>query len=574
MTSLQGNPVSNGIGVGPVIIYEPFSWETSQGEISPDETEDMVLRYQQAKQKAKKELERMIEAFSTTDPEKGKIFTAHLDVLFDEVMEEEILGLIQDDLTPPDRAVDEIYGAYIHLLEKTKDPLIRERAADLRDVRSRLLRCWAGKEEKNLSSLPKPVVVVAKDLFPSDTATLDREKVLAIVTEVGGATSHSAIIARSFEIPALLGVAGITERLQEDQTVIVDAVEGRLYCDPTPQEIEQYSRRREEYLLHMSQVKKYLNVEPVTPDGRRIEVELNIACATPQELAGAAYTDGVGLFRTEFLYMGRDRLPTEEEQFQVYRKVLEAFQGRPVTLRTLDIGGDKKLDCLALPKEENPFLGNRALRLCLSHPQMFKTQLRAALRASVHGNLWMMFPMVSSMEDIHQAKAAVQEAKNELEMEGIPYSEDMKLGVMIEIPAIALMADQIAKEVDFASIGSNDLCQYLTATDRMNPAVAEYYRSFHPAMFRLIGYAAQPFLSEGKEIGVCGEMGGDPLSAAVLIGLGITRLSMGASSVPHIKKLITGLSYERAKEIAQKVQHTALAQDVRRLLQEELQQLL
>ena len=309
-------------------------------------------------------------------------------------------------------------------------------------------------------------------------------------------------------------------------------------------------------------------------DGTLLPVHLNVGSANDQELAAEKYTDGVGLFRTEFIYMGKEQLPTEDEQYEIYKKVLTAFGDRPVTIRTLDIGGDKKLQCMELPVEENPFLGNRALRLCFSMPEVFLTQLRAALRASVHGNLWIMFPMVGSMDDIRRAKAFVQQAKDQLDAQGVPYSPNVKLGIMVEIPSIALVADLAAKEVDFASIGTNALTQYSTAVDRMNPALREYYQSYHPALFRLIGYVVESFAKEGKPVSVCGEMGGDPYAAAVLAGLGMSKLSMGSASVARIKKMLSGLTMEKARELAAKARSLPTNDEVESYLKAELAALL
>lgn len=572
---IKGNPVSEGIALGEAYLYVPFVPMVAEAEFPAEKAPEYLARYDQIRGEARTELEGIRDRLEAAgDPEKAKIFTAHIDILFDAAMDEDIRDYIGYDYLMPDWAIHKTFEKYIKILSKAKDDLIRERVADLRDVKSRLLRIWAGVPEKNLAALEKPVVVVAHDLFPSDTATLDRQKVLAIVTEVGGATSHSAIIARSYEIPALLGVPGVMESLSHGQSLIVDAVEGALITDPSGAQQAEYAEKKRAFAIHAAEIKKYLAAEPRTADGAEIDVELNIGAASPQELEGSQYVGGVGLFRTEFIYMGREQLPTEEEQVEIYKKVLTAFGSRPVTLRTLDIGGDKKLDCMELPKEDNPFLGNRALRLCFHKPEVFRTQLRAALRASVCGNLWIMFPMVGSMDDIRRAKSFVDAAKQELEAQGIPYSPDVKVGIMIEIPSIALLADLAAQEVDFASIGTNDLCQYATAVDRMNPDVTQYYQTYHPAMFRLMGYVVEQFNKAGKPICVCGELGGDKLAPAVLIGLGMRKLSMGLASVARTKRLIAGLTIPKAEELAAKVRQMATAGEVEAYLTRELEGLL
>ena len=564
-----GTAVSAGVVIGKVYLYERFVSDVSSSPAGTPAEE--AAHYLAARDAAQGELEALCQHFTELgDDEKASIFSAHLEILSDETMDEEIQVGISTGETSGPWMIRGVYEQYASMFEQLADPIIRERAVDLRDVCARLLRCWEGLPEQNLSALPEPVIIVTHDLVPSDTATLDRNNVLGIVTEIGGSTSHSAIIARSYEIPAVLGVSGIVSQLEDRQEVILDAVDGAILTGFDEEARSAYEAKRRETLRRQAHTKLYIDREPITPDGARIAVELNIASTEPQNLEYAKYTDGVGLFRSEFLYMGRSALPTEEEQFQAYRKVLMTYGSRPVILRTLDIGGDKPLDCLDIPKEDNPFLGNRALRLCFQHPDMFRTQLRAALRASVYGNLWLMFPMVASMDDIRQAKSCLESAKAELTAEGIPFSPDLKVGIMVEIPAIALLADQAAREVDFASIGTNDLTQYLTAVDRGNPEVCAYYQTYHPSLFRLIGYVVRSFAAQGKPVGVCGEMGGDPLAAAVLIGLGMRQLSMGAASVASIKQMILSTSCETAKALAETVCGLSTADEVRQYLKEHI----
>ena len=550
-------------------MYERFVSDVSKCPMGTPAEE--AAHYLAARDAAQGELETLCQHFTELgDNEKASIFSAHLEILSDETMDEEIQAGISGGESSGPWVIRSVYEQYASMFEQLADPIIRERAVDLRDVCARLLRCWEGLPEQNLSALPEPVIIITHDLVPSDTATLDRNNVLGIVTEIGGSTSHSAIIARSYEIPAVLGVSGIVSQLEDRQEVILDAVDGAILTGFDEEVRSAYEAKRREILRRQAHTKLYIDREPITPDGVRIAVELNIASAEPQNLEYAKYTDGVGLFRSEFLYMGRSALPTEEEQFQAYRKVLMTYGSRPVILRTLDIGGDKPLDCLDIPKEDNPFLGNRALRLCFQHPDMFRTQLRASLRASVYGNLWLMFPMVASMDDIRRAKSCLESAKAELTAEGIPFSPDLKVGIMVEIPAIAFLADQAAREVDFASIGTNDLTQYLTAVDRGNPEVRAYYQTYHPSLFRLIGYVVRSFAAQGKPVGVCGEMGGDPLAAAVLIGLGMRQLSMGAASVASIKQMILSTSCETAKALAETVCGLSTADEVRKYLKEHI----
>jgi phosphoenolpyruvate-protein phosphotransferase (PTS system enzyme I) len=563
MMKYQGTSISRGIVVGTAYLYRPYISKPAPNKLNTGEENEALLRYKMARDAACHELETICR--NLADKDKAAIFKAHIDILYDDTLDEEIRDSILDDGYQEDWAIFNVYEKYLQVLGKAKDPLIRERVADFRDIENRLLRCRAGVPEQSLGALEKPVTIVTHDLMPSDTATLDRNMVLGIVTEAGGMTSHSAIIARSYGIP-LLCVRDATNLVDDGDWLILDALDGTLVVQPDEREMNVYQKKLDEWLARMEDAARYLSITPVCADGTRIEVELNIGSATPEELDGAAYTDGVGLFRTEFLYMERSQLPSEDEQFELYKKVLSRFGERQVTLRTLDIGGDKTLDCLQLPKEQNPFLGKRALRLSFDDPETFKTQLRASLRASMHGNLWMMFPMVASMDDLRRAKAIVRETQEELSAKSIPYDSRLKLGIMIEIPAIAMMADHVVQEVDFASIGTNDLTQYSLAVDRMNPAISDYYQSYHPALFRLIGSVAEQFRKADKPLCVCGELAGDPLAAAVLIGLGIRKLSMGISAVAGIKKLICGLDLEFAEKLAKRVLELPTAAEVENFL--------
>jgi phosphoenolpyruvate-protein phosphotransferase (PTS system enzyme I) len=535
MNTYPGNPVSKGAVVGKVYKYVPYEAEVIHTNIVPDQVDEALNIYKVAIDRASAELASMRKALERTEPDKVAIIGAHMEILNDPELDQMVKSFIKDEYYNAKWAIEHTFTKFIKMLSRVKDEMIRERVADMEDVKIRLLRNCDGAEEVNLGALKEPVIVVAKDLFPSDTASLNRAVVQAIVTEIGGATSHTAIIARSYGIPALLGVNGVMTILKDAQIIGVDAIDGILATDMDEESIAAYVEKGEKNCNHITETKKYLETEPVTEDGVHIDVHLNIGSASDEELEGAKYTDGVGLFRSEFLYMGRNSLPTEDEQVEIYTKVLKAYGKRPVTLRTLDIGGDKKLDYMNLPKEENPFLGNRALRLCFTYPDIFKTQLRAALRAAVTGNLWVMFPMVGSIDDIRKAKAMIEEARKELDTEQIPYGQ-IKIGIMIEIPSIAIIADIAAKEVDFASIGTNDLCQYTTAVDRMNPAVSKYYQKYHPSMFRLIRHVVKNFNEADKPICVCGELGGDELGASVLVGLGMIKLSMGFASVAQTKK--------------------------------------
>ncbi|MTQ95821.1 phosphoenolpyruvate--protein phosphotransferase [Pseudoflavonifractor sp. BIOML-A6] len=564
---LTGKPVSRGIVLGRVLKYRPFVPSVSDAPISTEDVEAAWARYDKTVELARQELDRLEARLLADSPDKAKIVAAHREILQDPAMDEEIRGLI-GARTPPDAAIERVYGSFIELLGRSKNEMMRERASDLVDVKNRLLRCWAGEPERNLARLEQPVIVVADDLYPSDTVSMDRSKVLGIITQVGGATSHTAIIARSYEIPAVLGVPGALAALEDGAEIVLDAVKGEIVLCPTGEECAAYAAAAEQVRENLRETAAYLDAEPVTLDGVRAEVRLNVAAANDFELSGAAHADGCGLFRTEFLYLEGDRLPGEEEQYQIYKRVLLAFGEKPVVLRTLDVGGDKQLACLELPHESNPFLGVRGLRLCLAHEALLRTQVRAALRASVHGSLRVMLPMVGALDEVRAAKAIFREEGEALSAAGIPWNPSMPVGIMVEVPSIALIADLAADEVDFVSVGTNDLCQYLTASDRMNPSVKPYHQDYHPAMFRALGYIARSFQAAGKPVSVCGELGGDPLAIPALLGLGIQKLSMSRASLAGAKRVIRSIRMEDAQALAQRVQSLKTEGEIKACLTE------
>ncbi len=569
MRILKGNPVSRGISLAKVYIYKAFQADVHESYFEAGQEAVRYKQFTDALAAAQSELEAIVASLSVESPEKAKIFTAHIEILNDEEVAEEVKDMIFSSRAMPDYAVDMVFTEFAILLEKAKDSLIAARAADLRDVRNRVLRILKGEKEQNLASLREKVVVVAHDLLPSDTATLDRAHVMGIVTEVGGATSHTAIIARSYKIPAVLGVPDATEIMKNGDPVILDALKGQVMLEPERATITEYEAKLEEYLKSEKQTAEYLDRIPLVASGERFSVGLNIGSTEPDD--GFKYVDFIGLFRTEFLYMESEHMPTEDEQFAAYKRVLANAMGNPVTLRTLDIGGDKSLRYLVLPKEDNPFLGNRALRLCLDMPDIFRTQLRAALRASAYGPMQIMFPMVGTIDDIRAANAAVEAVKAELHAEGLPFDEKINIGIMIEIPSIAMIADLAAKETDFASVGTNDLTQYLHAVDRMNPKLTNYYQSSSPAMFRILGKIFKEYNDAGKQVSVCGELAGEPLAAIVLFGLGLRKFSMNASNIAHVKRTLSLFTLGEAEEIAEKVVNMDTQADVETFLKAEVE---
>jgi phosphotransferase system enzyme I (PtsI) len=563
---LKGEGVSPGAAVGKIFLYQPFSVEVKESFLADgaDPGEEFA-RYGAVKAAAAGEVTVLRDRMEKEDPERAKIFTAHLDILDDPEINEKIEMGIISERRAAQWVVWNSYETFIRMLKKAKNALIAERAADFEDVRKLLLRLWFGAEKPDLGSLDEELILAARDLLPSDTASLDKNKVLAIITETGGVTSHSAIIAKSYGIPAVLGIPKLLDCVRNGQLAAVDADAGSVLLDPDERTVRACRRREKRFRRDRETAAAFQGREARTADGVRVDAGLNIA--DPGDLDHADYADSVGLFRTEFLYMGRDTLPSEEEQFALYRKVLERFGKRPVILRTLDIGGDKTLASVKLPREDNPFLGNRALRFCFSRPEIFETQIRASLRASVYGELRLMLPMVGSLDDIREAKEFIRRARRELESEGCPCGS-FKTGIMIEIPSIALMAEEAAVEVDFASIGSNDLCQYLCAADRINPSVSRYYQSYHPGLFRLIGETVKAFAGAGKPLGICGELGGDPLAVPVLVGLGMRKLSMGAAALGRIKQTLAGFTLAQAEELARRVLRCATAAEVERQLEQ------
>jgi phosphoenolpyruvate-protein phosphotransferase (PTS system enzyme I) len=559
---LSGKRAAPGIAVGAVFVYKNTGLLPKENFIPKGEEQSHLDRYQAVKKAAFDELEILKNTMKKHDPQKANIFSAHQEILDDIVINEEIPSRILNDKWAGDWAIYHVYETVLIVLQKAGDPLISERAADFDDVRALLLRLWYGKKNDSLSSLTEPVIIAAHDLMPSDTASLDRSKALALLTEKGGLTTHTAIIAKSYGIPTLFGVHGLMEEVKQGRLAVVNADEEKVILEPEAEVAAEYEKKYEAYRRDKHNAETYLAKQACTQDGTRIDIGINLLGALDDELRAASFVDSVGLFRTEFLYLGRDFLPDEEEQISAYKKVLECFGDRPVILRTLDIGGDKQLSSMNLKREENPFLGNRGIRFCFSNPDIFKTQIRAALRAGVYGNMWIMFPMVNSIDDIRKAKEIIASVKEELDKEGIPFGT-FKTGIMIETPSIALMAEQAAHEVDFASIGTNDLCQYLCAADRMNSEVEPFYQSFHPAVFKLIKEVTAAFEKQGKPISICGELAADSLAAPVFVGLGLRKLSMGAASVAAVKRAICSVTEKKAREIADKVLECATAEEVK-----------
>lgn len=549
--NLQGIAVSGGTAVGTAFVYNKQALSISDKPAENALAE--IESYIQAKKAAAYELEALYNGFlSKGAHEQADIFAAHLEILEDEEIAAEIQDLIAAQNKKADYAVQNIYSSYAGALSQSDDGYIKQRSSDLTDVMNRVLSKLHNFDQTTFNDLPGPAIIVAHELTPSDTASMPLDKVLGIATETGGPTSHAAIIARALGIPAVSGVGKLCSLINSGDIIAINGASGRVETGLLDEDIERYTRVQNLENEQKREEAKFLDAEAVTQDGIRVYVEVNIGSDREQELEFIRHSDGVGLFRSEFLFIDREELPDEESQFNAYKNALQAGGGKPVILRTLDIGGDKQVKSLPCRQEENPNLGKRALRLCLDNPSLFKTQLRAALRASMYGDLWMMFPMVSSLDDFRRAKDFVLETAEELKHEGVPYDPAVKVGTMIEIPGIAIMAESLAKEADFASIGTNDLTQYLLAADRGNASVSEYYQKYHPAVFRLISYVSQAFAKEKKPLGICGELGGDLLAIPALIGMGVRYLSSSGPGLAKIKHEICSIYESEARTVAAK----------------------
>ena len=562
--TLKGKSAALGVAVGSIFIHNNSIKQPKETIIPAGEIDEHLNRYLSVKKLALEELDKLEASAGKKDQNKALIFVAHKEIVEDVIINEEIPAKIKNERWAGDWAICQVYETILSVLKKTPDPLISERASDFDDVRALLLRLWYGRKNSGLSELTEPVIIAAKELMPSDAVTLEKDKVLAIITETGGLTSHAAIIAKSYGIPIVLGIPGFLEKVEYGQLAIVDANEGIVILDPDSATTDEYRKKANEFLQDKKNTETYLDKECYTGCAVKIDIGLNISNAD-KDLAAALYVDSVGVFRTEFLYMGREQLPSEDEQFAIYSKVLECFGDRPVVIRTMDIGGDKDVQCMTLPYEENPFLGNRGLRLCFSNPDIFLTQIKAVLRASVHGNLWLMLPMVASIDDIRKAKEFIASAAGVLKKEGKSFGK-IKIGIMIEIPSIALIADLAAKEVDFASFGTNDLCQYLCAADRMNGTVEDYYQPYHPAFLKLIKETITAFNSAGKPISICGEFASDLLAVPLLIGLGLRKLSMTANGVAAVKRVIANCTVKECETLAERALACVTAGEVKAVL--------
>ncbi|MEC1387395.1 phosphoenolpyruvate--protein phosphotransferase [Aerococcus viridans] len=561
MTKLTGIAASDGVAIAKAFLVEEpdLSFEISKSNDSQQEKE----RLAKAIADSKVEIEKIkAVAAKSLSEEEAQVFDAHLMVLEDPELQQAYTQKIEDETLNAQSAVRQTADFYIEIFKGMEDnPYMQERAADIKDVTDRLVAHLLGVKIPDLSTIDEEVVVVAYDLTPSDTAQLNRQFVKGFATDIGGRTSHSAIMSRSLEIAAVVGTGNVSKEINDGDIVIVDGLNGDVIVNPDDATIAEYEKIAADFLARKAEWEKLKDAETLTKDGKKFEIAANIG--TPKDLEGVHSNgaEAIGLYRTEFLYMDSDEMPTEDEQFESYKVVLEGMKGHPVVVRTMDIGGDKHLPYLQLPEEMNPFLGYRAIRIGLNQPELLRVQLRALLRASVYGSLRIMFPMISNLPEFRAAKAIYEEEKAKLEAEGVEVADDIQVGIMIEIPAAAVIADQFAKEVDFFSIGTNDLIQYTMAADRMNEHVSYLYQPFNPSVLRLIKNVIDASHKEGKWTGMCGEVAGEPMAAPLLVGMGLDEFSMSASSVLKIRSLISKLDSNEMAELANKVVTEATSSD-------------
>ncbi len=567
MTMIKGIAASNGIAIAKA--YKLVMPDLTVTKVTVEDVESEIKRYEAAMEQTAKELETIKEAASKNlSAEEAAVFDAHALVLADPELKTQVEDKIKNEKVNADAALEEVANTFVAMFEMMDDEYFKERAADIKDVSRRLLANLLGKPLPNPALIDEEVIIIADDLTPSDTAQLNKNLVRGFATNIGGRTSHSAIMARSLEIPAVVACKTITEDVKAGDMIALDGIEGTVVINPDEETVKSYTAKRDEFIAYKEELKKLVNEKTVTTDGHHVELVANIGGANDLPGAHENGAEGVGLFRTEFLYMESADLPTEERQYEVYKEVLENMNGKPVVVRTLDIGGDKKIEAIDLPEEMNPFLGVRAVRLCFQKEDIFRTQLRALLRASVHGDLRIMFPMIATLQEFRKAKGLLLEEKEKLVAEGVKVSDTLQVGIMIEIPAAAVLADQFAKEVDFFSIGTNDLIQYTFAADRMSSGVSYLYQPFNPSILRLVKHVIDSAHKEGKWAGMCGEMAGEALAAPLLLGLGLDEFSMSATSVLAQRKLIKNLSKAEMEVLANKAINCCTMEEVVALVEE------
>jgi len=564
---ISGIPASPGIVFGKALVLKEEKIVLDMQKIKDSQVDEEIARFYAGREAAVEQLNSIKErAYQSLGEEKAAIFEGHLMILEDEELEEEIIDYLRSNHVNAAVAANVVIDQQVAILSEIDDEYLKERASDIRDIGNRLIKNILGMHIVDLGEINEEAILVAYDLTPSETAQLNLDKVLGFVTDIGGRTSHTSIMARSLELPAIVGTNNVTELVNTGDFLILDALNNVVYVNPSQEDIQRLKALQAKLADEKAELAKLKDLPALTLDGHRVDVVANIGTIRDIEGAERNGAEGVGLYRTEFLFMDRDQLPTEEEQFIAYKDVVEAMNGNLVILRTMDIGGDKELPYLDLPKEMNPFLGWRAIRIALDRREILNAQLRAVLRASAYGKLAVMFPMIISVEEIRELKSVIEELKVELRNEGKAFDENIQIGVMVETPSAAVNAKFLAKEVDFFSIGTNDLTQYTLAVDRGNELISHLYNPMSPSVLSLIKQVIDASHAEGKWTGMCGELAGDERATVLLLGMGLDEFSMSAISVPRIKKLIRNVNYQDAKLLAEKALQQPTAAEIERLV--------
>ena len=559
---IQGISGSRGVAVGNVYRYIQEEIVIPDYTVAEDKVEEEIGKFAAAMAATLKQLDTIRQkALDEMGPEEAAIFEAHMQIAQDPSLSDGIKSLVESSHTNVVAATAQTIETFANIFLGMEDAYMRERGADIKDIGDRLMRNMLGMNPRGLSHISGEVILVAQDLAPSDTASLDKNVVKGIVTAAGGPTSHAAIMARTLEIPAVMGVGDIESFVDGNKAVVL-GTDGIVEMNPSDADWDEYTNQAAAFQVELKRLRESANLEATTTDGHYVELFGNIGKAKDAKNALTMGAQGIGLYRTEFLYMENDELPAEDVQFEEYKKVAQDMKGKPVIIRTMDIGGDKELKCLDLPSEMNPFLGYRAIRISLNRPDIFKVQLRALLRASAFGDIHVMYPMIASVEEVKQANAMLDECKEELTAEGKEFNKDIKVGIMIEVPAAAVISPILAKYVDFFSIGTNDLCQYTLAVDRMNEAIGSLYQPLHPGVLRLIKHVIDASHEQGKFTGMCGELASDPVATMILLGLGLDEFSMTASSIPLIKNILRSVSKAECEEVANKALTMDTAEEI------------
>ena len=558
----KGTGASAGIGIGTAVVVEESELVIERREISDIEAE--IQRFRSAVNRTIADTERMAQDLASRAGEKeAEIMQGHMLLLADPMLTGEIENAVRNEMVNSETAIENVCNMYAEMFASMGDELMQQRAADMRDIKTRMQRSLMGIQSADIASLPAGSILVARDLTPSMTAGINPANVAGIVTELGGRTSHSAILARALEIPAVVAVTGLLAGVRDGDAIVLDGSSGDVYVNPDEETRKAFAGRRTQLADEKKELERYIGMPSVTRDGIRVEIAANIG--RPEDVDKVLQYDGegIGLFRTEFLFMDREEMPTEDEQLAAYRRVAEAMDGRPVIIRTLDIGGDKEIPYMGLEKDENPFLGYRAIRFCLDRKEdVYKPQLRAILRASAYGNIRIMIPLVTCIEEYRQARALVEEIKGELDSRGIPYKRDIQVGIMVETAAASLIADIFAREVDFFSIGTNDLTQYTMAVDRGNKKVSYLYSAFNPAVLRSIRHIISCAREAGIMVGMCGEAASDPLMVPLLLAFGLNEFSMSASAILRTRRLVTGYSVKELQAVADEAMSFSTAAEI------------